>query len=80
METALWPMALQTLQGIKYEMDDLRARVAAPELVGERIPMEVHNQSIKSGLEGLNEGRIKLTERNEAAMRQILGEQRARLD
>jgi hypothetical protein len=64
--------ALQTLQGMSYEMEDLRARVAAPELVGERIPVEVHMQSIKSGLERLKEGRMKAKQRGEAAIQQVL--------
>jgi hypothetical protein len=34
--------ALQTLEGMEADMDELRARVAAPELAGPSIPPEVH--------------------------------------
>ena len=65
--------ALQTLQGMSEDMEDLRERTAAPELVGERIPVEVHIKSIKAGLERLTQKRIKAQEREEEAVRKILG-------
>ncbi|KAJ3555933.1 hypothetical protein NM688_g2301 [Phlebia brevispora] len=43
--------ALQTLQGMSEDMEDLRQRVAAPELIGDRIPIAVHIKSIRAGLE-----------------------------
>lgn len=64
--------ALQALQAMSEDMEDLRERVAAPELVGERIPVEVHMRSIKGGLERLKEGRIKAKEREEEAVRRVL--------
>ncbi|KAG6821323.1 hypothetical protein H0H93_000184 [Arthromyces matolae] len=41
--------ALQTLKGMSHDMEDIRERVAAPELLGPRIPIEVHIKSIKTG-------------------------------
>lgn len=64
--------ALQTLQAMSEDMEDLRERVAAPEIVGSTIPVEVHMKSIKSGLERLKEGRIKAKEREEEAVQRVL--------
>jgi hypothetical protein len=64
--------ALQTLQAMSEDMEDLRERVAAPEIVGSSIPVEVHMKSIKSGLERLKEGRVKAREREEEAVRRVL--------
>lgn len=50
--------ALQTLETMAEEMEELRERVAAPELVGDAIPVEVHMKSIRSGLERLKDRRI----------------------
>jgi hypothetical protein len=47
--------ALQVLELMAEEMEELRERVAAPELVGDAIPIDVH---IKSGLEKLKQRRI----------------------
>ncbi|KAI0044174.1 hypothetical protein FA95DRAFT_1562541 [Auriscalpium vulgare] len=65
--------ALQTLQGMSEDMEDLRERVAAPELVGERIPVEVHMKSIRSGLDRLQERRIKAQERQEEIVSRVMG-------
>jgi len=64
--------ALQTLRGMSDDMEDLRERVSAPELVGSRIPVEVHMKSIRGGLERLKEGRIKARDREEQAVRRVL--------
>jgi hypothetical protein len=45
--------ALQTLETMAEDMEDLRERVAAPRLVGESIPIDVHMKSLKSGLDRL---------------------------
>lgn len=71
--TAHVSAALQTLQGMSEDMEDLRERVAAPELVGEKIPVEVHLKSIRSGLERLQADRDRTKERGEEAVRRILG-------
>jgi len=64
--------ALQTLQGMSEDMEELRERVSAPEIVGSKIPIEVHVRSIKAGLERLKEGRIKAKEREEEVIRKVL--------
>ncbi|KAI9066312.1 hypothetical protein FKP32DRAFT_1674052 [Trametes sanguinea] len=65
--------AKQTLLAMSEDMEDLRERVAAPDIVGDRIPVEVHMKSIQSGLERLREDRIKAREREEHLMNKILG-------
>ena len=45
--------ALQALQTLSADMEELRERVAAPELLGGDIPVEVHVRSIRSGIERL---------------------------
>ncbi|KAG2060918.1 hypothetical protein BDR06DRAFT_1002133 [Suillus hirtellus] len=63
--------ALQTLNSMSEDMEDLRERVAAPELVGGRIPLHVHIESIQNGLERLQEGRVRAREREEEVMRKL---------
>ncbi|KAI1796945.1 hypothetical protein LXA43DRAFT_911221 [Ganoderma leucocontextum] len=65
--------AMQTLQAMGEDMEDLRERVAAPELVGDRVPVEVHMKSIRAGIERLKEQRVKAKEREEMLMNRILG-------
>jgi DNA repair ATPase RecN len=65
--------ALQTLNSMSEDMEDLRERVAAPELVDDRIPLHVHIESIQDGLRRLQEGRVRAKEREEEVMRRILG-------
>ena len=64
--------ALQTLQAMSSDMEDIRERVAAPELTGSKIPVEVHLKSIRSGLERLRGGRVRARKLEEEAMRQVL--------
>jgi hypothetical protein len=66
--------ALQTLQGMEAEMTDLRARVAAPALVGESVPVEVHLQAIRTGVKRLGEGRRRAKEVQESETRKRLEE------
>lgn len=65
--------ALQALQSLSADMEELRERVAAPDLAGGEIPIEVHARSIRSGLERLNEGRIRAKQLEEEAVERILG-------
>lgn len=51
--------ALQALEGMSADMEDIRERVAAPELTGSKIPVEVHIKSIRAGLERLKEGKVR---------------------
>ena len=64
--------ALQTLQIMSADMEDLRERVAKPAIAGSAIPVEVHMKSIQFGLERLQEGRIRAKELDEAAIRRVL--------
>ena len=66
--------ALQSLQSMSSDMEEIRERVAAPELTGSKIPIEVHMKSIKSGLERLKEGRLRAKRLEEDAIRRVLGE------
>jgi hypothetical protein len=61
--------ALQTLQGMSEDMEELRDRVAAPEIVQGKIPLEVHINSIKGGLERLQDGKLRTKEKDAAAMK-----------
>ena len=64
--------ALQTLQMMSADMEDMRERVARPAIAGSAIPVEVHMKSIQYGLERLREGRMRAKELDEAAIRRVL--------
>ena len=64
--------ALQTLQAMSADMEDLRERVARPALAGSKIPVDVHMKNIKLGLERLREDRVRAKELDEAAMRRVM--------
>ncbi|KAJ3554156.1 hypothetical protein NM688_g3253 [Phlebia brevispora] len=49
--------SVQTVQALTEDMEDLRARVAAPAIVEDRVPVEVQLRSIQAGLERLSIGR-----------------------
>lgn len=65
--------ALQALQTLSANMEELRERAAAPELSGGEIPVEVHARAIRSGIQRLNEDRLRAKEKEEGAVRRILG-------
>ncbi|KDR80925.1 hypothetical protein GALMADRAFT_91615 [Galerina marginata CBS 339.88] len=64
-------VALEILRGMSDDMEDLRQRVAAPNLIGSSVPVEVHMKSIKMGLERLIEGRFKAMKLDEDAMKRV---------
>jgi len=64
--------ALQTLRAMSNDMEDMRERVAAPDLVGSSVPVEVHMKSIRMGLERLREGRIRAKHLEEDAVKRVL--------
>jgi len=64
---------LQTLNSTSKDMEDLRERVAAPELVGGLIPQHVHIWSIQNGLQRLRGIRVRAKEREDKVMRRGLG-------
>ncbi|KIP10509.1 hypothetical protein PHLGIDRAFT_33877 [Phlebiopsis gigantea 11061_1 CR5-6] len=65
--------ALQAVTAMSEDMEDLRERVSAPELVGDKIPVEVHMKAIRAGLERLKEDRIKAQKREEDTYKRIAG-------
>ncbi|KAG6828622.1 hypothetical protein H0H92_007267 [Tricholoma furcatifolium] len=65
--------ALQTLHKMSSDMEDIRERVAAPDLMGPRIPIEVHMKSIRTGLERLKEGRVRAKKLEEETIHRVLG-------
>ncbi|KAK5114006.1 hypothetical protein LTR62_003129 [Meristemomyces frigidus] len=70
------------LQGIQSDLEDLRERVALPETLGNKVPLEVHIDSINLGIERLEQQRdvSRQIERDGYArvlQRAEMGEQRA---
>lgn len=64
---------LQTLGALSADMEELRSRVAAPDIVGDKIPVEVHVRSIQGGLERLKDGQMRAREREDETIRRVLG-------
>jgi len=50
---------LETLHTLDADMEELRTNVAAPDIVGDEIPIEVQIKSIKAGVDRLKEGQMK---------------------
>ncbi|KZT01412.1 uncharacterized protein LAESUDRAFT_664079, partial [Laetiporus sulphureus 93-53] len=73
-------VALQTLHALSADLEELRERVAAPEILGEQIPVEVHMQAIQAGLDRLKEGQTKAREREAVIFRRLLGSGAPELD
>lgn len=65
------------LQAIGAGLEDLRERVAAPELLRDRIhiPLSVHIENIERGVERLEAGRLKARQLEERQVKQVLGKQ-----
>lgn len=63
---------LQTLRAMSEDMEDMRERVAAPDLVGSQVPAEVHMKSIQMGLQRLREGRLRAKRLQEDTVRKVL--------
>ena len=64
---------LQTLQSLNEDMIEMRERVAAPGLIGDRIPLEVQMKSIQFGIDRLKENRLRARQNHEAAIRTVTG-------
>lgn len=64
---------LQTLHTLDADMEELRTRVAAPEIVGDKIPIEVHIKSIKAGVERLKERQTRASLSQAESINKILG-------
>ena len=54
---------LQTLHTLDTDMEELRAKVAAPDIIGDRVPTEVHVKSIEEGVERLRQRQIEANAR-----------------
>ncbi|EAU85678.1 hypothetical protein CC1G_10950 [Coprinopsis cinerea okayama7 len=65
--------ALHHLQAMNQEADDIRERVAAPDLMGTMVEPEVHMKSIQMGLERLKESRVRAKKLEEEAARRVFG-------
>ncbi|KAI6146934.1 hypothetical protein EDD17DRAFT_92233 [Pisolithus thermaeus] len=65
--------ALQTLHAMSDDLEDLRERVAAPGIVGGEVPIQVHIESIKNGLERLKEGRRRAREIRGETWKRVFG-------
>ena len=52
-------VTLETLHTLDADMEVLRTRVAAPDIVGDKIPIEVHIMNIKAGVDRLKEGQMR---------------------
>jgi len=64
---------LHTLQTLDADMEELRTRVAAPDIVGDKIPIEVHIKSIKAGVERMKEGQLRASLKQGEIHAKILG-------
>ena len=65
-------VTLETIQALDADMEELRTRVEAPDIVGDKIPIEVHINSIKAGLDRLKEGQMKASLRQGESLNKIL--------
>ncbi len=63
-----------SLQAMGEAMEDMRERGAAPDLIGTRVPVEVHIQSIQAGLDRLHQGKMVARRLEEDAIRSALVE------
>ena len=63
---------LQTLYTLDADMEELRTRVAAPDLLGDKIPIEVHIKSIKAGVERLKDGQMRASLKQGETVTKIL--------
>ncbi|KAI9509813.1 hypothetical protein F5148DRAFT_977694 [Russula earlei] len=65
--------ALHTLETMEGDMEDLRERVTAPQLVGDAIPLDVHMKSLRSGIERLKGRRTGAKRLEEEIINRIMG-------
>jgi hypothetical protein len=65
--------AWQVLQNMAEDMEGLRERVATPQLVGDAIPIGMHIQSLRGGLERLKRRRRDAKQSEEELVNRILG-------
>jgi len=63
--------AMHVLQQMADEMEDIRERVATPQLTGDKIPIEVHLKSIRSGLDRLSEKSLRSLETQRGSVKKL---------
>ena len=63
---------LETLHTLDADMEELRARMAAPDIVGDKIPLEVHIMNIKAGVDRLKEGQVRTSMRYASNVDKVL--------
>lgn len=63
---------LQTLHTVDAGMEELRAGLAAPDTIGDEIPVEAHIKSIKAGIDRLKDGQVRASSRQGESMAKIL--------
>ncbi|KAJ7260007.1 hypothetical protein B0H12DRAFT_1014195, partial [Mycena haematopus] len=64
--------ALQKLRQLGGDVEELRRRVSGPELTGGSIPLEVHIESIQSGLERMKGSQARAMAREEVVIKKAL--------
>lgn len=62
----------QTLGSLSADLDELRTRVAAPDVVGDKVPVEVHMKGIQAGLARLRRGQVTAKLRDGEMRRRVL--------
>ena len=63
---------LETLHTLDADMEELRARMAAPDIVGDKIPLEVYIMNIKAGVDRLKEGQVRASLRYASNVDKVL--------
>ena len=61
--TARAVATLQTLRDLETDMEELRTKVAIPEIAGDQTPIGVHIKSIKARMESLKEAQMRVRSR-----------------
>lgn len=65
------------LRSMESDMEDIRERVSKPELISDKIPLEVHIKSIQAGLDHLKSQNYLSKQRHEASVQALLGDNSA---
>lgn len=63
---------IQTLDTLDADMENLRMRMAAPDVVGDDIPINVHIESIKAGVERMKERQLRARLNQDESIAKIL--------
>ena len=63
---------LETLHTLDAGVEELRARMAAPDIVEDKILLEVHIMNIKAGVDRLKEGQVRASMRYASNVDKVL--------